>query len=143
MKYTKRILLAFALFWALVLGLLFFTARRTVTRPVYTFGDDTIPSLYAAVGSRELRKSSMGLSNGRGGSEKLFLFVSGTPEADVRAYQAILTEEWTVSAFDTGFYAWRRSEEKPEMCLTLRVAWVDDTVMVDAERTPSEHIRTE
>lgn len=134
LKYTKRILLAFVLFWAVVLGIMFFITHRTVTRPVYTIGDDAVPSLYAAVGSRHLEKSSIG------GGRRFLVFVSDTPEADVRAYQAILPEEWTVDAFDTGFSAWQTSADKPDTCLTLYVTWTDDTVTVYLERIPAESV---
>ena len=137
LKYTKRILLVFVLFWAVVLGGVFFVTHRTVTRPVYTIGDDTVPSLYAAVGSRRLEKSSIG------GGRRFLVFASDTPEADVRAYQAILSEEWTVDVFDTGFDAWQRSGEKPNMCLILHVSWEDGAVTVYLERTSAEYLFTE
>ena len=137
LKYTKRILLAFVLFWAVVLGGVFFVTHRTVTRPVYTIGDDTVPSLYAAVGSRHLEKSSIG------GGRRFLVFASDTAEADVRAYQAILPEEWTVEAFDTGFDARQQSAEKPNMCLILHVSWEDGAVTVYLERTSAEYLFTE
>ena len=137
LKYKQRILLAFVLFWAVVLGIMFFITHRTVTRPVYTIGDDAVPSLYAAVGSRHLEKSSIG------GGRRFLVFVSDTPEADVRAYQAILPEEWTVEAFDTGFDARQQSAEKPNMCLILHVSWEDGAVTVYLERTSAEYLFTE
>lgn len=137
LKYTKRVLLAFVLFWAVVLGSVFISTHRMVTRPVYTIGDDTAPSLYAAVGSRHLEKSSIG------GGRRFLVFASDTPEADVRAYQAILPEEWTVAAFDTGFDAWQQSAEKPNMCLILHVSWEDGAVTVYLERTSAEYLFTE
>lgn len=137
LKYTKRVMLAFVLFWAVVLGSVFISTHRMVTRPAYTIGDDTAPSLYAAVGSRRLEKSSIG------GGRRFLVFASDTAEADVRAYQAILPEEWTVEAFDTGFDAWRRSAEKPSLYLSLHVSWEDDTVTVYLERTSAEYLFTE
>ena len=134
LKYTKRILLAFVLFWAVVLGGVFFVTHRMVTRPVYTIGDDTAPSLYAAVGSRHLEKSSIG------GGRRFLVFASDTAEADVRAYQAILPEEWTVEAFDTGFDARQQSVEKPDMYLTLHVAWEAHSITVYVERVSSEYV---
>ena len=137
LKYTKRILLAFVLFWAVVLGSVFFVTHRTVTRPAYTIGDDTAPSLYAAVGSRRLEKSSIG------GGRRFLVFASDTAEADVRAYQAILPEEWTVDVFDTGFDAWQQSDDRPDMCLALHVSWTADTVTVYLERTVLESVPSE
>ena len=116
---------------------MFFITHRTVTRPVYTIGDDTVPSLYAAVGSRRLEKSSIG------GGRRFLVFASDTPEADVRAYQAILPEEWTVDVFDTGFDAWQQSDDRPDMCLTLHVSWTADTVTVYLERTTLESVPSE
>ena len=137
LKYTKRVMLAFVLFWAVVLGSVFISTHRMVTRPVYTIGDDTAPSLYAAVGSRRLEKSSIG------GGRRFLVFSSHTPEADVRAYRAILPEEWTVEAFDTGFDARQQSAEKPNMCLILHVSWEDGAVTVYLERTSAEYLFTE
>ena len=77
---------------------------------------------------------------GIGGGRRFLVFASDTAEADVRAYQAILPEEWTVDNFDTGFDAWRQSVEKSNMYLTLHVTWEAHSITVYVERVSSEYV---